>query len=102
MKTFRGSINQLLKKCSELSEEELEKIDSEAEKNASISLIMREMDCSFEEAVEYYKEIALIETQKALDELIKTGDVQITGVNEDGEPLYEITKKGKKKVKKKK
>jgi hypothetical protein len=99
MKTFSGSIDQLLQKCSEMSEEEIDKIDAETEKSASISLIMREMDCSFDEALEIYKEIANIETQKALDELLETGDVKIVGYNENGEALYEITEKGKKKLK---
>ncbi len=82
-----------------MSEEEIDKIDAETEKSASISLIMREMDCSFDEALEIYKEIANIETQKALDELLETGDVKIVGYNENGEALYEITEKGKKKLK---
>lgn len=82
-----------------MSEEEIDKIDAETEKSASISLIMREMDCSFDEALEIYKEIANIETQKALDELLKTGDVKIVGYNENDEALYEITEKGKKKLK---
>lgn len=82
-----------------MSKEEIDKIDAEVEKNASISLIMRELDCSFEEAIEIYKEIAIIETQKALDKMLESGEVQIVGYNEDGEALYEITKKGKKKLK---
>jgi len=99
MKPFSGSINQLLQRCSEMSKEEIDKIDAEAEKNASISFIMREMDCSFDEAVEIYKEIAIIETQKVLDQMLESGEVQIVGFNEDGEALYEITKKGRKKLK---
>jgi len=99
MKPFSGSINQLLQRCSEMSKEEIDKIDAEAEKNMSISFIMKEMDCSFEEAVEIYKEIAIIETQKVLDEMLDSGEVQIVGFNENGEALYEITKKGRKKLK---
>ena len=99
MKSFSGSIDQLLQRCSEMSKKEIDKIDAESEKNASISFIMKEMDCSFEEAVAVYKEIAMIETQKALDKMLETGEVKIVGYNEDGEALYEITKKGKKKVK---
>jgi len=99
MKAFSGSINQLLRRCSEMSKEDIDKIDAEAEKNASISLIMREMDCSFDEAVEYYKQIALIETKKAINFLLEMGDVEVAGHNEDGEPLYIITKKGRKKLK---
>ena len=99
MKPFSGSINQLLQRCSEMSKEEIDKVHAEVEKNASISLIMRELDCSFEEAIEIYKEIAIIETQKALDKMLESGEVQIVGYNEDGEALYEITKKGRKKLK---
>jgi hypothetical protein len=99
MKPFSGSIDQLLRRCSEMSKEDIDKIDAEAEKNTSISFIMKEMDCSFEEAIAVYKEIAMIETQKALDKMLKTGEVKIVGYNEDGEALYEITKKGKKKLK---
>lgn len=99
MKPFNGSIDQLLRRCSEMSKEEIDKIDVEAEKNASISFLMREMDCSFEEAVIYYNEIAVLEVQKVLDEMLKNGEVKIVGYNENGEALYEITKKGKKKLK---
>jgi len=99
MKPFSGSINQLLQRCSEMSKEEIDKIDAEAEKSKSISFIMKEVDCSFEEAIEIYKEIAVIETQKALDKMLESGEVQIVGYNEDGEALYEITKKGRKKLK---
>jgi len=99
MKPFSGSIDQLLRRCSEMSKEDIDKIDAEAEKNTSISFIMKEMDCSFEEAIVVYKEIAIIETQKALDQMLETGEVKIVGYNEDGEALYEITKKGRKKLK---
>lgn len=99
MKPFKGSIDDLLKRCSKISKKEIDAIDFEAEKNASISLIMREVDCSFDEAVEYYKQIALIETKKAINFLLEMGDVEVVGHNEDGEPLYIITKKGRKKIK---
>ena len=99
MKPFKGSIDDLLKRCSKISKKEIDAIDFEAEKNASISFIMKEMDCSFEEAVDVYKEIAMLETQKALDKMLETGEVKIVGYNENGEALYEITKKGKKKLK---
>ena len=99
MKPFSGSIDQLLQRCSEMSIKEIDKIDAEAEKNMSISFIMKEMDCSFEEAIVIYKEIAITETQKALDQMLETGEVKIVGYNEDGEALYEITKKGRKKLK---
>ena len=99
MKSFSGSIDQLLQRYSEMSKKEIDKIDAEAEKSASISLIMRELDCSFEEAVVYYKQIAMIETQKALDQMLETGEVKIVGYNKNGLALYEITKKGKNKIK---
>lgn len=99
MKPFKGSIDDLLKRCSKISKKEIDAIDFEAEKNASISLIMREVDCSFDEAVEYYKQIALIETKKAINFLLEMGDVEVAGHNEYGEPLYVITKKGRKKIK---
>lgn len=99
MKPFSGSIDQLLQRYSEMTKEEIDKIDAEVEKNASISLIMRELDCSFEEAIVFYKKIAMIEAQKALDVMVKNKEVKIVGYNEDGEPLYEITKKGEKKIK---
>lgn len=99
MKAFSGSIDQLLQRCSEMSKKEIDKIDAEAEKNASISFIMKEMDCSFEEAIVVYNEIAMIETQKALDQMLETGEVKIVGYNKNGDALYEITKKGKNKIK---
>jgi hypothetical protein len=39
-----------------MSKEEIDKIDAEAEKNTSISFIMKEVDCSFEEAIEIYND----------------------------------------------
>jgi len=98
MKPFSGSIDQLLQRYSEMPKEEIDKIDAEVEKNASISLIMRELDCSFEEAIVYYKKIAMIEAQKALDVMVKDKEVKIVGYNEEGEALYEITEKGRKKL----
>ena len=41
----------------------------------------------------------MIEAQKALDVMVKNKEVKIVGYNEDGEALYEITKKGEKKIK---
>lgn len=82
-----------------MSKKEIDKIDAEAEKNASISFIMKEVDCSFEEAIVVYNEIAMIETQKALNQMLETREVKIVGYNENGEALYEITKKGRKKLK---
>lgn len=90
MKSFRGSIDDLVEKVSKLSKEEIDQIEVDVEKSSSISFICEHYECSKEEAEIIYNNIIEIEVQKALDELIKEGSIEIVGHNENGEPLYGI------------
>lgn len=91
--TFTGSINDLLKHCASIDAEQLY---AECEKRECIRVLMREMDCTEEEAEVLYKEIALAEVQNTMDDLVKEGLVEITGINDEGEPLFSLTELGKK------
>ena len=44
MKPFQGSIDDLLEKVSKLSKKELDQIEVDSEKSASISFICKELD----------------------------------------------------------
>jgi len=93
MEPFQGSIDDLLEKVSKLSKKELDQIEVDSEKSASISFICNELDCSLEEAEEIYQEILRQEIDQALKDLLEEGLIEIVGYNEDGEPLYETKRK---------
>jgi hypothetical protein len=93
MEPFQGSIDDLLEKVSKLSKKELDQIEVDSEKSASISFICKELDCSLEEAEEIYQEILRQEIDQALKDLLEEGLIEIVGYNEDGEPLYDLKKK---------
>jgi tRNA threonylcarbamoyladenosine modification (KEOPS) complex Cgi121 subunit len=93
MEPFQGSIDDLLEKVSKLSKKELDQIEVDSEKSASISFICKELDCSLEEAEEVYQEILKQEVKKGLEELLEEGLIEVVGYNEDGEPLYDLKKK---------
>jgi len=90
MEAFEGSIDDLLEKVSRLSEEEIDQIEADAEKSASISFICTRCNCTEEEAEEIYEYILDLEIKKALDDLIEEGLVKIVGYDEDGNPLYAL------------
>lgn len=104
---FNGTIDQLLNHCSTLDVEQIERDIVERNKQECIEYIMKDMDCSAEEAEEIYNEINLAETKQAIESLMAQGLVHIVGYNADGEPLYASVEKDAKpkkpkKVKKKK
>lgn len=41
-----------------------------------------------------------IDVDLAIEELLETGDFEIAGIGEDGEPQYRLTDKGKKRAEK--
>ena len=101
---FTGTIDQLLTHCDTLDVEQIEQDIVERNKQECIEYIMKDMECSVEEAEFIYNEINLEETRKAIESLMAEGLVAIVGYNEDGEPLYASTQKDEKskKVKRKK
>ena len=92
MEPFQGSIDDLLEKVSKLSKKELDQIEVDSEKSASISFIYKTFNCSLEEAECIYQEILRQEVKKGLEELLEEGLIEIVGYNEDGEPLYDLKK----------
>lgn len=91
--TFTGSIDELLKHCTDIDAEQLY---ADCEKRECIAVLMRDMDCTEDEAEILYNEIALNEVKNTVDDLVKDGIVEVTGYNEAGEPLFSLTKLGKK------
>lgn len=90
--TFTGTVDELLDHCSNLDSEQLQR---DIDKHESIEYIMKELDCSNEEAEEIYEELVNNEVKQTVDDLIAEGLVEITGYNEDGEPLFGLTEHGK-------
>lgn len=91
--TFTGTIDELIEHCANIDADQLY---AECEKRECIAVLMRDMECSEEEAEILYKEIALNEIKNTVDDLLKDGLVEVTGYNDDGEPLFSLTKLGKK------
>lgn len=91
--TFVGTVDQLLNHCSKL---DIEQLYVDCEKRECIDVIVKEMNCSVEEAQIIYNEFALEEVKDAVNQLINEGLMKISGYNEDGEPLFVLTELGKK------
>lgn len=91
--TFTGSVDELLAHCANIDAEQLY---ANCEKRECIAVLMRDLQCTEEEAEVFYKEIALNEVKNTVDDLVKEGIVEVTGYNEDGEPLFSLTTLGKK------
>lgn len=94
---FVGSIDQLLEHCNNMDVDDLY---DKCEKREGIRHIMRETDCTEVEAEGIYKELSLLQVKQQLEQMIENGEVVITGYNDEGDPLYGLTEKGNKQVKK--
>lgn len=92
---YTGTIDSLLDHCSKLNINEVEEQVKRQEKEDCLEVIMKECDCSLEEAEEIYNQIALAEVKESIDQMVKEGLVEISGHNEDGEPLFVLTELGK-------
>jgi len=95
MDTFTGSVDALLDHCSKLDIKEVEEQIKLDEKQECLSIIMRDCDCSLEEAEQIYNDIALNEVKDTIDQLVKEGIVEVSGYNDDGEPLFTLTELGR-------
>lgn len=93
--SYTGTIDSFLDHCSKLNINEVEEQVKEQEKQECLEVIMEQCECSIEEAEEIYDEIALTEVKNTIDNLVKEGLVEISGYNEDGEPLFVLTELGK-------
>jgi hypothetical protein len=86
--TYTGTIDDLLEHCSNLDLKEVEEQIKLDEKRECLSIIMRDCECSLEEAEQIYNDIAL-------NQLVKEGIVEVSGYNDDGEPLFTLTELGR-------
>ena len=93
--SYTGTIDSFLDHCSKLNINEVEEQLKEQEKQECLEVIMEQCECSMEEAEEIYDEIALTEVKNTIDNLVKEGLVEVSGYNEDGEPLFVLTELGK-------
>jgi hypothetical protein len=93
--TYTGTIDDLLEHCSNLDLKEVEEQIKLDEKRECLSIIMRDCECSLEEAEVIYGEIALAEVKETMKQLLKDGIVQISGYNDEGEPLFTLTELGR-------
>ena len=92
---FTGSIDDLLNHCTNLDLAKVEEQVKVEEKEACIQIIMKESHCDESEANVIYNEILLIETKTTIDKMVADGLVYVSGHNEDGEPLFQLTELGK-------
>lgn len=93
--TYTGTIDSFLDHCSKLNINEVEEQVKLQEKQDCLEVIMEQCECSLEEAQEIYNEIALAEVKETIDQMVKDGLVEVSGYNEDGEPLFVLTELGK-------
>lgn len=92
---FTGSIDDLLNHCTNLDLDKVEDQVHEEEREACIQVIMKELECDEDEAEIIYNEISLAETKKTVDKMVEDGLLYVSGTNEDGEPLFQLTELGK-------
>lgn len=92
---FTGSIDDLLKHSMTIDPEMVEQKVKDNEKRMCIEHIMQECDCDAYEAEKIYNEISLSEVKQTVDAMVAEGILEITGHNEDGEPLFGLTELGK-------
>lgn len=95
MDTFTGSVDALLEHCSKLDIQKVEEQIKLDEKQECLSIIMKDCECSLEEAEQIYNDIALSEVKQTIDQLVKEGIVEVSGYNDDGEPLFTLTELGR-------
>ena len=93
--SYTGTIDSFLDHCSKLNINEVEEQVKEQERQECLEIIMEQCECSMEEAEEIYDEIALTEVKNTIDNVVKEGLVEVSGYNEDGEPLFVLTELGK-------
>lgn len=94
---FTGTVDQLLAHCGNV---DTEQVENEIEYNRAVGNLMREFGMTRYDAENAMREAKLDMIQKTIDELMLAGLVEISGENEDGEPLYVQTSKGKRLAKK--
>lgn len=92
---FTGSVDDLLNHCANLDTNKVEEQVKLEEKEECLRVIKQELECDDEEALKVYNEIALAEVKQTVDDMVKEGLLYISGYNEEGEPLFNLTELGK-------
>jgi len=99
---FNGTVDEFLTHCSKLDAEQIENELAEQEYNECLRLVMRQHDCTEEEAEQIVMELFEAEHAQqvadALDDLIEEGKVE--KFIKDGEVLYRATELGEQTVEK--
>ncbi len=90
---FTGNIDELLNHCASVDDAT---IDQALELERAIEHVMTELEMDREEAMQLIQDIHLAEVQQTINDMVDKGLLEITGHNEDGEPLYGPTGLGKK------
>jgi hypothetical protein len=91
---FTGTVDQLLDHCSNIDLNVLDEQLKIEEKQECIQVMMKELECDEFEAQKIYDEISLVETKNMIDKMVEDGIVEVVGHNEEGEPLFGLTKLG--------
>ena len=89
---FTGNIDDLLNHCASVDDDT---IDQALELERAIEHVMSELDMNREEAMETIQHIHLMEVQQTVNSMMEKGLLEITGYNENDEPLYSLTELGK-------
>jgi hypothetical protein len=90
---FTGNIDELLNHCASVDDAT---IDQALELERAIEHVMTELEMDREEAMQLIQDIHLAEVQQTVLDMVDKGLLEVTGFNEDGEPLYGQTELGKK------
>lgn len=89
---FTGNIDDLLNHCASVDDNT---IDQALELERAIEHVMSELDMNREQAMETIQHIHLMEVQQTVNSMMEKGLLEITGYNENDEPLYSLTELGK-------
>ena len=89
---FNGNIDELLYHCASVDDVTLEQA---LELEKAIEHIMTELDVDRSEAMQIIEDIHLAEVQQTINDMVAKGLMEIIGYNESGEPLYNLTQRGK-------
>ena len=89
---FTGNIDDLLNHCASIDDKQL---DESIELENAIEHVMSELDMNREQAMETIQHIHLMEVQQTVNSMMEKGLLEITGYNENDEPLYSLTELGK-------
>jgi predicted transcriptional regulator len=89
---FTGNIDDLLNHCASVDDNT---INQALELERAIEHVMSELDMNREQAMETIQHIHLMEVQQTVNSMMEKGLLEITGYNENDEPLYSLTELGK-------